>query len=270
MSSTRGDSVTGMAPLCVSNGLVWVEVSVAGSARPLLFVLDSGCGETVLDVGAATELGLKLGRSVTVMGIAGPAPARRLRSFEAKLAGHRLTRRPLALDLAAVSRACDRRIDGLIGVDFLRAASPVQLDFAAGMLRLGDACEEAQELARVVMLKRRNDAWCVTGRVDGGDSRWLRVDTGYDGALAWHRGSSTLARTPARPSVAMNHESNPPVVVRLELDSLPPQPVEAAWLPRAFFPGESGLVGTEFLRRYRVTFQLDRRRMVLEPVDEAR
>ena len=118
-------------PFTFRAGMIWLKVSVAGQSTPLNFLLDSGAGRSVLHLGTAQRLGVKLGTRETVQGVDGRCAAYRVESFTASVASALPVRlEVLALDLSSVSEGCGARIDGLLGADFFRERI-VQIDFAA-------------------------------------------------------------------------------------------------------------------------------------------
>src|ERR1043165_5998853 len=56
-------------PLQFRDGLLWVEVNVPQSDRPLNFLVDSGASVSVLNLSTARRLGLELGAKVSVNGV---------------------------------------------------------------------------------------------------------------------------------------------------------------------------------------------------------
>jgi hypothetical protein len=249
--------------LTLADHLAWVEVSVEGSAEPLHFVLDTGASLSVLDRAVARELGVKLGRRIQVLGTQGTTMGHSTTGFRGRLAGFELPGRMLVLDLSAISRRCHRRIDGLVSADFFEGRR-VQLDFAEGTLRMNDACVGVADSATILKLSRRNDAWCVAGAVNTGRLQWFRIDTGYDGALAWWpgKGSAMVASDTTSLATTLHLPERGSAMVRFE--GLTLEDVPASLLRRRPFAGEAGLVGLALLSQFRVTMEVDRRRLFLE------
>src|ERR1700678_1314215 len=69
------------------DGLIWLNVSAAGRAEPMHFLLDSGAGVSVIDLRAARALGLKLDVPQTVLGVGGSSVAYRVAGIELGLSG---------------------------------------------------------------------------------------------------------------------------------------------------------------------------------------
>lgn len=258
---------SGQTALKLSDGLVWLEVHVSGHAEPLHFVLDTGAGVSVINAATANELGLKLGRKLTVQGTQGTTPARWVSGFKAQMAGAPLPGKLLSLDLKNVSQHCGQRIDGLLGADFLQGRK-VQLDFAAGVLRLNKECEPLANDAVALPVTKRNDAWCIAAKVNQGRREWLRVDTGFDGHLSWCPSTRGAKSKAADSTVAFSVGSDSTATTELQIGALTMPEVTTSLLPRQLFARESGLLGMGVLIRYRVTFEADRQRVFLEPAGD--
>lgn len=250
--------------LRISDGLVWLEVHVSGRSEPLHFVLDTGAGVSVIDSKVAEELDLKPGKKLSVRGTQGNAPARWMKDFSATVASVPMPDKILSLDLSGVSSVCQRRIDGLLGADFLRGHK-VQIDFANNQLRVDESCKAISTEATQIAIEQRNDAWCVAASVNQKQPCWLRLDTGFDGELNWWPGASK-EKTDGASTVALNLGSATDNRASMEMGSLILDEVNTTILPRQLFARESGLIGLKLLSQYRVTFEVDERRVFLEPV----
>lgn len=255
---------SGQTGLKYSDGLVWLEVDVSGRAEPLHFVLDTGAGVSVIDSKTAKEVGLKPGRRLKVQGTAGTATARWVSGLDAQVAGARLPGKLLCLDLENVSQLCQIRIDGLLGADFLQDRK-VQLDFAAGVLRLDSNCQPTKAEAVCLPVKRMNDAWCVVAHVNQGQPEWFRIDTGFDGHLTWCPSSASAAPRKSDSTVALNVGSDSDLRAELRIGALTLPELKTTVLSRQLFARESGLLGMGVLSQYRVTFETGRQRVYLEP-----
>ena len=66
----------------------------------------------------------------------------------------------LAIDLSNASRVCGRKIDGLLGADFLQGRV-VQIDYKAQKIRLFACGENPAGNAVCLPLKRLNDSFCI-------------------------------------------------------------------------------------------------------------
>jgi hypothetical protein len=240
-------------PFRYQNGMIWVKVKFAQREQPLNFLLDSGAGESVLDLQTARQLRLKLGWPESVQGVEGRCSAGRVRGLVATVGRLPIAKTMLAIDLSAVSRGCPQRIDGLLGLDFFQGRI-VQIDYAARKIRIlerGDASAAAQ----IIPLQQRNHAVCVSVSVNGNPPQSLRLDTGCSSALEWVPGRTAARRTRSI-SIAAARGSRPSVATQVRLGSTHFSDVETGLHPRPMFAGESGLLGNRLLEKFRVTIDL--------------
>ena len=248
-------------PCTVSGGLIWLQVQLAGQSAPLDFLLDSGAGKSVLDLRAARRLGVALGAGETVQGVKGRCTAWRVESFVGWVASVPVPGKMLALDLSSVSAGCGRRVDGLLGADFFREHI-VQINIAAQKVRLLSRAELAACPGQTVPLARRNDALCVRLEVDGNTPQWMRLDTGYSGALEW-----VTARVKTRPlattSLATAAASGTTIRTDVRLGEERISGVRTGLHTRPIFSGESGLVGNGLLSPFVVTVDAAKSRLLL-------
>src|SRR6266446_1209722 len=170
-------------PCEYAGGLVWLKVNCSGHDGPFNFVLDSGAGETVIDLAAAQRAGMPLGRTIPVQGVLGSSAAYRVENVAGLVAGVPIPKEVLAMDLRPASEGCGRRIDGLLGLDFLRR-HVVQINYGKRTIRILEPGESGTAPGEKLALVARNDALCVNVPVNGEDE-WMRVDTGCDSPLQW-------------------------------------------------------------------------------------
>lgn len=252
-----------LIPFQFRDGLVWVKVSVPGHSAPLNFLLDSGAGISVLHSGTAKKLGLKLGAAESVQGVNGSVSSHRIDRFTGNIAGIPVPRRVLALDLSGVSAVCHQRIDGLLGADFFRGRI-VQVDFAAERLRLLSRGEANAAGGESLPLVRRGDALCTRISVAGRPADWVRVDTGCDSALRWVA-SPSVAASMRRSSIGIAVQSPRYLTTNVQLGSLQFGGVKTGIHSKQIFPGEAGLLGNGLLSRFKVTFDVPGKRLLLQP-----
>ncbi len=248
-------------PFRYSGGMIWVKLAVAGHREPLNFLLDSGAGASVLDLGTARSLGVKLGRSENVQGVHGRAVAYRVNDFTAHVGAVSAPSSLLALDLAGVSAGLNQRIDGLLGADFFRGRI-VQIDYASGRLRLLERGEVRTAGCESLPLIRRNDALCVRVAVAGNSAEWMRIDTGCSSALEW-TGTAAKAKRLSGTSIAATTSSARCIFTEVQLGSTRLTAVKAGIHDRQIFPGESGLLGNGLLSKFTVTFDSTQNRLLL-------
>lgn len=232
-------------PFEYRDGLIWVKVKASGSTTPLNFLLDSGAGSSVLDLGVARRLGVPFGARERVRRVGESISARRVSGFSAHVGGISIQSDALALDLSETSALCSRRIDGLIGHDFFRDRI-VQIDFKSRCIRVLDAVDERGSCA-IVSLKVRNSALCVPVSMNGSRPRWTRLDTGCDGALHWVDGEGG---DDVQASVTLGSEEIVRVPTELHRSEI--------------FPSEAGLLGNAILSGYRITIDAVNGRLLLQ------
>ena len=252
-------------PFTFRAGMIWMKISVTGQSTPLNFLLDSGAGRSVLHLGTAQRLGVKLGVCETVQGVDGRCAAYRVESFAATVGSVMpLPREVLALDLSSVSAGCGARIDGLLGADFFRERI-VQIDFAAQKIRLLNRNELPASSAQVLPLVSRNDAFCVRVSVDQNAPQWMRLDTGCSSALEWVVTDAKLRRA-AGTSVAAAAGSRAHIHTDVLLGSERLSSVKTGVHQQPLFSGEAGLLGNGLLSQFRVTVDAGKSRLLLDPI----
>lgn len=241
--------------------MVWVKVTTAGKSEPLNFLLDSGAGVSVLDLNAARRLGLKLGARENVQGIHSRSVAYRVEDFTARVSGIAIPSSLLAVDLGGPSCACHRRIDGLLGVDFLRDRI-VQIDFASQMIRLLERREMIEAGCEILPLTTRNDALCTRVSIAGNPPEWLRLDTGCNTALEWvvtGNRSKRLGLT----TIGLNSGSISELRADVQLGAKRIAAVKVGIHTAQMFAGESGLIGNGLLSQFTVTIDVAKGRCLL-------
>ena len=85
--------------------MLWVEVNVPQSDKPLNFLLDTGASVSVLNLDTAQRLGLKLGSTVIVSGVDTTLKGHWPVKLSAKANQVELPAKFLALDLSKLSGA---------------------------------------------------------------------------------------------------------------------------------------------------------------------
>ena len=251
-------------PFTFRSGMIWLKVEVAGQTTTLNFLLDSGAGKTVLHLGTAQRLGVKLGAHETVQGVQGRSAAYRIDSLAATVGSAPVPRDMLALDLSSVSAGCGTRIDGLLGADFFRDRI-VQIDFVKQKVRLFDRNERGTFNGQILPLVRRHDALCVRVGVDGNAPQWMRLDTGCSGALEWVV-ADAKSRHAAGISVAAAAASRVHIQTDVLLGSERISVVKTGIHSQPLFAGESGLIGNGLLSRFQVTVDASGARLLLQRV----
>jgi hypothetical protein len=235
-------------PFEVREGLIWVKVTTPNSPAPLNFLLDSGAGVSVLNLGTLDKLGLPLGRQVSVQGVGTSTTGFWPERPRLTAGGVSLPQVFLATDLTELSGACACRVDGLIGADFFRGRV-VQIDFRANVVRLlkESLPENGQDK---IPLKQKSSALLVQARINGGKAQWLRLDTGCASAVeSATRESRKESRTSrlavglATVPIAETHAN-----VQFGANEFLCLPVGVHSKP--IFAGEAGLLGTGLLSEF--------------------
>jgi hypothetical protein len=137
----------------------------------------------------------------------------------------------------------------------------VQIDYAAGKVRILNR-EELHASGEILPLSMRNGAMCVRVRVNGGSAKWMRIDTGCNSAVECVASDST-AKKLARPSVATAAGSPRFISGEITLGNAHATSVKVGLHERAFFAGESGLLGNALLSRFRITIDHPKKRLIL-------
>ena len=248
-------------PFRYSDGMIWVKVALAGQREPLNFLLDSGAGASVLDLGTARRLGVKLGDREEVQGVHGRAVAYRVNDLSARVGTVSTPRSMLALDLAGVSAGLHQRIDGLLGADFFLSRI-VQIDYAAGKIRVVGRGELDTSNATALRLTRRGDALCVCISVAGQKADWVRVDTGCNAALRWVV-TTAKAKKLAQPSIGVASGTPRSISVDVQLGAVAIPTVKVGLHTQQIFAGEAGLLGNGLLSKFTVTFDAAKNQLLL-------
>src|SRR5205085_4897972 len=87
LSSTRAQTPLSLQeiPFRYNEGLLWVQLQVPESEKPLTFLLDSGASVNVLHLPTARKLGLKLGNKLKIQGVNGVVTGYKCRHFSAQI-----------------------------------------------------------------------------------------------------------------------------------------------------------------------------------------
>jgi len=233
-------------------GLIWIQVESPRGARALHFILDSGAEASVIDLQTARRLHLELGQPVTVRGINATTLGYWPESMSARLGGVLLPANYLALDLSAVSAACHRRVDGLIGADFF-AGRIVQIDFAKEKIRLLENCKPGAE-AEVLPLQIEAARLRVPVEVVGLGAAWTRLDTGCASALHWAISTSAPAWECSSQELGVGVSS---VLIRqntqaVRLGRLTLKNISTGLHTEKLLAGEAGLLGAGLLSEFSI------------------
>ncbi|HEV7926720.1 MAG TPA: retropepsin-like aspartic protease [Verrucomicrobiae bacterium] len=239
-------------PFKLRAGLIWVQVDNPSGGKPLQFVLDSGAEASVLDLQAARRIHLELGSPVTVRGINSTTVGYRVDAWQARMGGIDLPTNYLAMDLSALSAACRRQVDGLIGADFF-AGRVVQIDFARDRIHLLTKINPGQK-DQVLPLQIQASRLRVPVEVVGLGKAWARLDTGCASALHWAVSTAVLAGQDSSQELGVGVTS---VMIRqnnqsVRLGGLTLERVSTGLHTEKLLAGEDGLLGTGLLSHFAI------------------
>jgi hypothetical protein len=234
-------------PFQFREGLLWVEVNIPQSNKPLNFLVDTGAGVSAINLSTAKRIGLKLGQEVTVRGVETTLTGYWQQQMSAKVGDVQLPHEYLAVDLEKLSRSCERPVDGLIGADFFREHT-VQIDFDAQKIRLLKP-EKARKSDEILPLQLRPCGMRVPISVNGRKRQWVRLDTGCATALQWVT-SDVPDQCTHQMAIGLAEISIPQAKTRVGIGKQQFDNVPTGLHETAIFAGESGLLGNGLLSRF--------------------
>jgi len=251
-------------PFRLIDGFIAVEGRIEQSPSALTFLLDSGASESVLHSGTVHRLGVATGPAQSVRAVASEAVAHRLKGVRASSGTLDLGPVSLAADLAAADRLCSCPVDGLVGAPFFRDRV-VQLDFVSRRIRVLETAASFGDSPLRLPLKLQNGIVCAAVGVNGSKPRWARLDTGCNEPLHWVVPRVRGNREIPIGSIGFVSQPEDLALVSVSLGSRTIYHTEVVLHGRELFPGESGLLGTGLLSRFRrVTVDWPHRALYLE------
>jgi hypothetical protein len=249
-------------PFEYREGLLWIEVVIPQSEKPLNFLVDTGAGVSVINLNTAKRIGLKLGQQVTVRGVDALLTGYWQQHMSAKVGDVRLPREYLAVDLEKLSSSCERPVDGLVGADFFRGRV-VQIDFDAQKIRLlkpNKTGKSDQDLP----LQLRSCGMRVPISVNGHERQWVRLDTGCATALQWVT-SVVPDQCTHQMAIGLTEVSIPQAKTTVGIGAYQFEGVPTGLHEAVIFPGEAGLLGNALLSRFSpVTIDAKAGRVILK------
>jgi hypothetical protein len=275
-------------PFEIASNKPFVQVSIDGS-DPQWFILDTGCrGSSIVARECAERLQLERGAELRAdIGAgsgttAGIAPLRR--PVRLMALGETLSvAEPMALTLGHVARVEGRRVDGLIGGDFL-ARHVVEIDYARRQIAVHDPESYRPPSGATEIPLNLDTGWpVVSGTITPRGGTPIRcqliIDTGVRNTVTLFRpfaeqhglyGAERSLRDAVTGSgVGGVSRGDVARLEAMELGSLSfaePVAVFSRDTTGIFAIDEPhGIVGGELLRRHRTTFDYPHGRLILEP-----
>jgi hypothetical protein len=250
-------------PFQYREGLLWVEVTIPQSDKPLNFLLDTGAGVSAINLNTAKRIGLKLGREVTVRGVETMLTGYWQQRMTAKVGGVQLPHEYLALDLEKLSSSCERPVDGLVGMDFFREHI-VQIDFEAQKIRLLKSVK-VEKIDEVLSLEMRPCGMRVPVEVNDHKHQWVRLDTGCATALQWVTSDVRTEQCTRQMAIGLAEISIPQTTTTVGIGEHQFLNVPTGLHETAIFPGEAGLLGNGLISRFSsVTIDAKTGRVILK------
>lgn len=267
-------------PFELNGNVLFLPVRVNGSA-PLSFVLDTGAHGSLVNSTVAEALRLPKGRASTSHGAGGPAASTHITGVTLDVGGARLEDLTVAATpLGALENNTGRAMDGILGSNLFRRYV-VEIDYETNRITLYEpAGFDAGGRGKSVPLRFEDEHPYVRAKLT------LPGQSAIEGEFVVDLGSnlplillpSFIEEKKLRGSLPTTLETFGRGVggevglpmgrsTRLELGGF------ALDAPVTAFPrsgtfgrtGKAGNIGSAVLRRFRVTFDYSRKRMILEP-----
>jgi hypothetical protein len=250
-------------PFQYREGLLWIEVKVPQSDKPLNFLVDTGAGASVINLSTAKRLRLKLGQEVVVRGVETTLTGYWQQLQSAKAGKVSLPSKYLAVDLEKFSDSCAQPVDGLVGADFF-CEHVVQIDFDAQKIRLLKP-EKAKKSDETLPLQVRCCGMRVPITVNDHKRQWVRLDTGCATPLQWVTSDVNPDQCAHKMAIGLTAISIPQTKTVVGIGEHAFENVPTGLHAQAIFPGEAGLLGNGLLSRFStVTIDAKAGRLVLE------
>lgn len=278
-----GNRATGI-PFELTQNHIFLKVSVNGSG-PLWFLLDTGAAFPVLNEKKVAELGLKKQGNLEGRGAGeGTSNVSLVANLSYKLPGvELLNQRAGTLPLDSIEGYEGRKIDGILGYDFI-SRFVTEIDYANRVLNLYDVhdykYEGSGEIVPIALdgnIPKIKATVTVAG-VDPVEGRF-DIDTGARSALVlnnpFHSPHEFLSHVPKKLEASWGFGvggQSKDVLARIEkfqIGKLSMENVLTSFsldTKGAFADKDnSGNIGGELLRRFKVIFDYSNKRMILEP-----
>ncbi len=189
-------------PFNFSHGVI--ELDVAVGRVPLHMLLDTGIDPSVIDLARADSLGLRIDRG-SGGEVSGVGSATHAEGYDTEIVGLEIGGRSFsaieagATNLAAVSSAYGRRLDGMLGYSFLKGRI-VLIDYAAKQVSILDQASDAAAATKrcakhfsTPMRFLKGESWPLIAdfRLGAGFAP-VTLDTGSNDTLSLYQGALDL------------------------------------------------------------------------------
>lgn len=276
----NGDSAEGI-PLELATDLILIQVSVNGT-EGMHFLLDTGASVSVINESMVDELGLEQkGRLVEVIGAAGRAEASFTKVESIAMPGLELVNQQLlAVDLDPFLPYVGRRVDGILGFDFI-SRFVVKIDYEKRTLSAyRPSTFERNDSGIVLPLDLLGNLPVIGGLVEDEHEGRFLLDTGASAALVLHREfieeHQLLRGRRDRREVYSGGVGGVVRQISAHLDAFSVGPFRFTDLPTLFSlerPGSgrerrprlSGKIGATLLNHFTICLDYSRSEVVLEP-----
>jgi hypothetical protein len=259
---------------------IYLKVRVNGS-DPLWFILDTGANASAVVAETAPRLGLHAEPRDSVGGAGeNKAPRSWIEDVSLSLPGLEVTAlKVLSFPLKAIEPFFGQTVDGLLGCDFFERFA-VEIDYSARKIHVHDARHfEYRGPGKRIPIDIHDCHPYVEARIDEKLSGTFMVDTGVRAALMLNRPfceKNTLPRPDRKALMAPIGfgVGGPTHQLMGRIDSLAVGPFTLPGVVTSFSKDRAGILtssrfdgilGGEFLRRFRVIFDYSRGEMILEP-----
>ena len=262
-------------PFQLNGNRIALDVRVNGSG-PLSFVLDTGASATILDTDQAERLGLRL---EGIRDANAPADLRRANGVSLSLPGVDLGDQAILvrdLDSAQLLHS-GRHLHGVLGYDFFRQFV-VQIDYVAKALTLSDPkTYEYRGTGESIPLQLFRVPFALAKITTVGTDaveRLLFIDSGSNATVNYET-EEVPSKTIEQEQVDLSNNITTTITATfgraksVQLGSFVVADPVVGLQHEFTIPGlprtTKGIVGGGLLRRFRVIFDYDHKRMILEP-----
>jgi len=272
-SFTQGGG-SAMVPFTVYDRHIYLPVRLHGSDEDLMFMLDSGASMTVIDSTIAARMGYPLGERMMGAGAGGTAYFHMTRIGGFSVEGVSFTEQTvIAYPLSdLLGRFLDIEVAGILGYDFLsRFVS--RIDYEKNILTLFEP--DSATVSSTFEAPLIHNVFSVECRVDGLHTGTFLIDTGAGNSMLQKRFSEEhdLFDNRKKSEISLMGAGGEEIAHLARFDSLeigditierPLFALSTSERGIGAFPGISGIIGNDILRRFTVTLDYGNQRIGLE------